>query len=337
MTGDPQHDPYAARPWLASYPPGVPHEIDPSEYSTLVDMFRKSVEAFTDRPAMESFGARLTFRELSQAADRVAAWLQAQGLQKGDRVAIMSPNVLAYPAILFGALIAGGVVVNVNPLYTPSELAHQINDSGARYLFVFENFAFTAEAAWSEMTIERAIIVTAGDLMGLKGLIVNFVAAPCEEDGPGLSFAGRRAFLAGAESGFEKAGARPGRARRHRLSAIYGRHDRRRQGRRSASQKCRRGCRTILGLAEMVSRAARPALHGDGAAALSHFRAHRLLHADHPHRRLLPAHRQSARSQRPYRDRSAIRVSRCSRASIRSTPRSPSIAISARSISRIWS
>ncbi|CAJ0891129.1 long-chain acyl-CoA synthetase [freshwater sediment metagenome] len=194
MTGDPQHDPYAARPWLASYPPGVPHEIDPSEYSTLVDMFRKSVEAFTDRPAMESFGARLTFRELSQAADRVAAWLQAQGLQKGDRVAIMSPNVLAYPAILFGVLIAGGVVVNVNPLYTPSELAHQINDSGARYLFVFENFAFTAEAAWSEMTIERAIIVTAGDLMGLKGLIVNFVARHVKKMVPAYHLPGAEPF-----------------------------------------------------------------------------------------------------------------------------------------------
>lgn len=176
MTGDRQHDPYAARPWLACYPPGVPHEIDPSQYSTLVDMLKTSVHAYGDRPAMESFGARLTYRELAEAADRIAAWLQAQGLEKGDRVAIMSPNVLAYPAILFGTLIAGGVVVNVNPLYTPDELSHQINDSGARFLFVFENFAHTAEAAWSSMKVEQAIIVTAGDLMGLKGLIVNFVA-----------------------------------------------------------------------------------------------------------------------------------------------------------------
>jgi long-chain acyl-CoA synthetase len=176
MTSERQPDPYAARPWLASYPPGVPADIDPSACATLVDMFRGAVAAHADSPAMESFGARLSYRELEQAAERVAVWLQAQGLQKGDRVAIMSPNLLAYPAILFGALLAGGVVVNVNPLYTPTELAHQINDSGARFLFVFENFAHTAEAAWREMKIDQAIIVTAGDLMGLKGLIVNFVA-----------------------------------------------------------------------------------------------------------------------------------------------------------------
>jgi long-chain acyl-CoA synthetase len=176
MTSERQPDPYAARPWLASYPPGAPADIDPAAYSTLVDMFRDSVVAHADSPAMESFGARLSYRELSAAAERVAVWLQAQGLRKGERVAIMSPNVLAYPAILFGALIAGGVVVNVNPLYPPGELAHQINDSGARFLFVFENFAHTAEAAWPDMKVEQAIIVTAGDLMGLKGLIVNVVA-----------------------------------------------------------------------------------------------------------------------------------------------------------------
>jgi long-chain acyl-CoA synthetase len=171
-----QQDPYADRPWLAAYPEGVPADIDPAACATLVAMFRESVAAYADRPAMESFGARLTFAELGHAADKVAAWLQAQGLRKGDRVAIMSPNVLAYPAIIFGALIAGGVVVNVNPLYTPGELEHQLNDSGARFLFVYENFAQTAEHAWPRMKIDRAVIVSAGDLMGLRGLVVNFVA-----------------------------------------------------------------------------------------------------------------------------------------------------------------
>jgi long-chain acyl-CoA synthetase len=169
-------DPYAARPWLASYPDSVPADIDPAACPTLVAMFRESVAAFADRPALESFGAQLNFADLAQAADHVAAWLQAQGLQKGDRVAIMSPNVLAYPAIIFGTLIAGGVVVNVNPLYTPGELEHQLNDADARFLFVYENFAQTAERAWPQMKVERAVIVSAGDLMGLKGLIVNFVA-----------------------------------------------------------------------------------------------------------------------------------------------------------------
>jgi long-chain acyl-CoA synthetase len=194
MNGPVQNDPYAARPWLASYPEGVPADIAETEYSTLVDIFRKSVADFSERPAMESFGARLTYRELGRAADSVAAWLQSQGLQKGDRVAIMSPNVLAYTPILFGVLIAGGVVVNVNPLYTAKELEHQLNDSGARFLFVFENFAHTAQAAWPHMSVGRAVVVAPGDLMGLKGLIVNFVSRHVKKMVPAYALPGSVAF-----------------------------------------------------------------------------------------------------------------------------------------------
>jgi long-chain acyl-CoA synthetase len=188
-------DPYAARPWLASYPPGVPAEVDASTADqTIVDVFRASVATYAERPAMESFGARQSYRELGQAADAVAAWLLSQGLQKGDRVAIMSPNVLAYPAAIFGALIAGGVVVNVNPLYTPGELEHQINDSGARFIFVFENFAKTVETAWPNMKVERAIIVAPGDLMGLKGLLVNFVSRHVKRLVPAYDLPGSTPF-----------------------------------------------------------------------------------------------------------------------------------------------
>jgi long-chain acyl-CoA synthetase len=195
MTGpEQQHDPYAARPWLASYPAGVPAAIDPSGSSTLVDLFRKSAAAYADRPAVESFGARLSYRELTRAAEAVAAWLQMHGLEKGDRVAIMSPNVLAYPAILFGALMAGGVVVNVNPLYTPAELEFQINDAGARFLFVFENFAHTVQAAWPSMKVERAIVVAPGDLMGLKGFIVNFVSRRVKKMVPAHAIPGSLSF-----------------------------------------------------------------------------------------------------------------------------------------------
>ena len=123
------NDPYAQRPWLAAYPDAVPTDIGAEDYSTLVDMFETSVATYADRPAMESFGVRQSFHEMGVASRQVAAWLQARGLVKGDRVAIMSPNVLAYPSILFGALFAGGVVVNINPLYTHSELEHQINDA----------------------------------------------------------------------------------------------------------------------------------------------------------------------------------------------------------------
>jgi len=169
-------DPYAARPWLASYPPRVPAEIDPSKISTLCASFSESVAAFGDSPAVESFGARLSYRELGQAAEAVASYLQARGLKKGERVAIMSPNVATYPAILYGIWLAGGVVVNVNPLYRPHELEHQINDSGARFLFVLENFAHAVAEAWPNMRVEQAIISAPGDLIGFKGLLVTAVS-----------------------------------------------------------------------------------------------------------------------------------------------------------------
>jgi long-chain acyl-CoA synthetase len=183
-------DPYAQRPWLAAYPGAVPTDIGAEDYSTLVDMFETSVATYADRPAMESFGVRQSFREMGVAARQVAAWLQARGLVKGDRVAIMSPNVLAYPAILFGALLAGGVVVNINPLYTHSELEHQINDAGARFLFIFENFAHTVQAAWPNISVEQVIVVRPGDLMGLKGLLVNAVSRYIKRQVPAYAIPG---------------------------------------------------------------------------------------------------------------------------------------------------
>lgn len=202
--GERQQDLYAARPWLASYPEGAPADISESDYSTLVDMFRTSVATFAERTAMESFGATLTYAELGSAAEAVAAWLQSRGLKKGDRAAIMSPNVMAYPAIMFGILMAGGAVVNVNPLYTPAELEHQINDSGARFLFVFENFAHTVEAAWSGMKLERAIIVTPGDLLGFKGAIINFVARWVKRMVPRYRLQGSVPFTQVLQAGSEK-------------------------------------------------------------------------------------------------------------------------------------
>jgi long-chain acyl-CoA synthetase len=170
------NDPYAARPWLASYPDLTPADIDETSYSTLNDMFQSSVASYADRSAATSFGVTLTYRELDRAVESIASWLQSRSISKGDRVAIMSPNVMAYPAILFGVLRAGGVVVNVNPLYTPAELEHQINDSGARIIFVLENFAHTVEAAWPQMNLDAAVIIAPGDLLGFKGAIVNFVS-----------------------------------------------------------------------------------------------------------------------------------------------------------------
>jgi long-chain acyl-CoA synthetase len=169
-------DQFAARPWLDAYPPQVPKVIDEAKIGTLVDMFREGVAAYGERNAAESFGKRITYAELGRKADAVASWLQAQGLQRGDRVAIMLPNVMAYPAILFGILSAGCTVVNVNPLYTARELTHQLQDAGARHLFVLENFAATVQDALSGLDLKQVILVTPGDLLGLKGAIVNLVS-----------------------------------------------------------------------------------------------------------------------------------------------------------------
>jgi long-chain acyl-CoA synthetase len=165
-----------AKPWLDSYPANIPHTIDEGRIGTLVDIFRAAVAEYPNRPAVESFGKRMTYAELGRTADAVAAWLQGQGLQRGDRVAIMLPNVMAYPAILFGIQLAGGTVVNVNPLYTPRELTHQLKDSGSRFLFVLENFAAVVEESLPALKLDRVVLVTPGDLLGLKGAIVNLVS-----------------------------------------------------------------------------------------------------------------------------------------------------------------
>ncbi len=167
----------AARPWLAHYPKGVPAEIDPLAAGTLVDILKESARRYAERPAFESFGKTLTYAQVERASNAVTCWLQKQGYKKGDRIAVMMPNVMAYPVVMFAILRGGFTVVNVNPLYTPRELEHQLNDSGAKALFVLENFAHVVEEAKPSLkTVEAVVLATAGDLLGLKGVIVNFVA-----------------------------------------------------------------------------------------------------------------------------------------------------------------
>jgi long-chain acyl-CoA synthetase len=166
----------AARPWIAHYPPGRPIEVSQPPHPTLADLWRGARKTFGARVVAESFGVRLTYEQLGQAADKVTAWLQAQGFRKGERAAIMSPNVMAYPAIMVGILQAGGVVVNVNPLYTSRELEFQLGDSSPRFLFVLENFRATVAAARDRLSVERIVLLAPGDLIGLKGHAVNFVS-----------------------------------------------------------------------------------------------------------------------------------------------------------------
>ena len=182
------------KPWLSSYPPGVPEFIDVDAAGTLTDIFDASVRRFPERPALESFGTRTTYGELARSAAAVASWLQSEGVARGERIAIMLPNVMAYPAILFGTLMAGATVVNVNPLYTPRELSFQLQDSGATILFVLENFAHTVDACAANLGLRKIVVVAPGDLLGLKGLIVNLVSRHVKRAVPTFRGTGKARF-----------------------------------------------------------------------------------------------------------------------------------------------
>lgn len=163
--------------WIDNLPDDVPSEIDVNQYDSLVDMFEKSVSKYADQPAFVNMGATLTYRKLEERSRAFAAYLQNElKLVKGDRVAIMMPNLLQYPIALFGILRAGLVVVNVNPLYTPRELKHQLNDSGAKAIVVVSNFAHTLEKVVDQTPVESVILTGLGDLLSApKRTLVNFV------------------------------------------------------------------------------------------------------------------------------------------------------------------
>jgi long-chain acyl-CoA synthetase len=162
--------------WLKNYPAGVPAEIDPNQYSSLVQLLDEAFKKYSNLPAYTCMGATLTYRQLDENSAAIGAWLQSKGLGKGKRVAIMMPNVLQYPVVLAGVLRAGCTVVNVNPLYTPRELEHQLKDSGADAIFILENFATTLQQVIDKVPSKLVVVAAMGDLLGFaKGLIVNFV------------------------------------------------------------------------------------------------------------------------------------------------------------------
>jgi long-chain acyl-CoA synthetase len=161
--------------WLKSYPRGVPDEIDPTRYSSVSELLKDSFRANREKRAFVSMGRALTYGELEALSTHLAAWFQSRGLKPGARIAIMMPNVLQYPVALAAILRAGYVVVNVNPLYTPRELEHQLKDSGAEAIIVLENFARTVQAVAKNTPIKHVVVASMGDLLGAKGLIVNFV------------------------------------------------------------------------------------------------------------------------------------------------------------------
>jgi long-chain acyl-CoA synthetase len=162
--------------WLKSYPQGVPAEIGIDHLPSLVALFEEACTKYAGKVAYISMGATMTYRQLDQRSMEFAAWLQSLGLQKGDRVALMMPNLLQYPVALFGTLRAGCVVVNCNPLYTPRELEYQLQDSGAKAIVIVENFAHTLEQVIARTAVKHVVVTPMGEMLGLaKGALVNFV------------------------------------------------------------------------------------------------------------------------------------------------------------------
>jgi long-chain acyl-CoA synthetase len=162
--------------WLKSYPPGVPAEINPDQYSSLVHLLEESFQKYAQNNAYVCMDKFLTYAELDECSKRLAAWLQSRGMAKGARVAVMMPNVLQYPIAIAAILRAGYTVVNVNPLYTPRELEHQLKDSGAEAIIVLENFAHTVEQVLKNTQVRHVVVASMGELLGgAKGMLVNFV------------------------------------------------------------------------------------------------------------------------------------------------------------------
>jgi len=180
------------RPWLTSYPESVPATIDNTQYSSVVEIFTEATERFADRPAMYNMGKTISYQELETLTQQFASWCQHDaGLVKGDRIAIMMPNLLQYPVAVFGALRAGLVVVNTNPLYTDRELEHQLKDSGAKAIVVVEAFAHTLADVIDKTDVKFVVTTRFGDMLGFpKSLLVNFVIKYVKKMVPPFSLPG---------------------------------------------------------------------------------------------------------------------------------------------------
>ncbi|KJA10130.1 long-chain fatty acid--CoA ligase [Acidovorax temperans] len=183
------------RPWLAAYPQGVPADIDPTHYASLVALMDEAFRQYADRVAYSFMGKDISFAQTDALSRAFAAYLQGQGLVKGDRVAIMMPNVPQYPVVVAAVLRAGFVVVNVNPLYTPRELEHQLKDSGSKAIVIIENFASTLQSCIANTPVKHVVLCAMGDQLGfLKGMLVNYVVRNVKKLVPEYSLPGAVRF-----------------------------------------------------------------------------------------------------------------------------------------------
>jgi long-chain acyl-CoA synthetase len=188
--------------WLKSYPKGVPHDIDYTQYSSIAQLIEEAFAKYRTRKAYVCMDKSMTFGQVDDLSKALGAWLQSKGLKKGDRVALMMPNVLQYPVAIAAVLRAGYVVVNVNPLYTPRELEHQLKDSGARAIIVLENFATTLQAVIANTDVKTVVVAAMGDLLGFgKGAVVNFAVRHVKKMVPAFSLPNAIAFNAALAEG----------------------------------------------------------------------------------------------------------------------------------------
>jgi len=201
--------------WLKEYPKGVPAEIDANRYSSIPDLIQKILGKYADKPAYNNFGYSMSYAELDRLSRDFAAFLQSlPGMKQGERVAVMSPNLLQYPVALIGILRAGMIVVNVNPLYTPRELEHQLKDSGAKAILIVENFANTLQQVIAKTQVEHVVTTQLGDLLPLpKRWIVNFVVKTVKKMVPDWRIAGamtlRAALARGAGAQLQSVSLKP--------------------------------------------------------------------------------------------------------------------------------
>jgi long-chain acyl-CoA synthetase len=191
--------------WLKHYPPGVPADVNVDQYSSLVQLMEEGFAKYANRDAYAFMDRRFTFAEVERQSAAIGAWLQGLGLARGARVAIMMPNVVQYPIALAGVLRAGYVVVNVNPLYTPRELEHQLKDSGAEAIVILENFAATLEQVIAKTSVKHVVVASIGDMLGFpKGAIVNFAVRRIKKMVPTYSLPGHVRFGDALEAGAER-------------------------------------------------------------------------------------------------------------------------------------
>jgi long-chain acyl-CoA synthetase len=197
------------KPWLESYPEGVPADIELGDYRSIPDIFERSCSEYRARTAYINFDTELTYGELDELTRHFASWLQSKGLKKGDRIAVMMPNILQYPVVVYGALRAGLVVVNTNPMYTARELKHQLQDSGARAIVIVENFAHVLQEVRAEVPVEFVITTQIGDMVDFpKGVLMNLVLKYVRKAIPSWSLDGvislKQALKQGSRKKYER-------------------------------------------------------------------------------------------------------------------------------------